>query len=131
MRFSRQEYWSGLPFPSLGDLPDTGIKPRCLALQADSLLSEISGGPKPNDSSLYKRERQTHIQKHRHRHRDEECHVTTDRLKWWCIYRPRNAKVAGNHLKLGERPGTDSPSKSPEATNPAHNLISDFWPPEL
>ena len=62
MRFSRQEYWSRLPFPSLGDLPDTGIKPRCLALQADSLLSEISGGPKPNDSSLYKRER--HIFKH-------------------------------------------------------------------
>ena len=38
--FSRQEYWSGLPFPSPGDLPDPGIKPRSLTLQADSLLSE-------------------------------------------------------------------------------------------
>ena len=35
MGFSRQEYWSGLPFPSLGDLPDPGFKPRSPALQAD------------------------------------------------------------------------------------------------
>ena len=38
--FSRQEYWSGLPFPSPGDLPDPGIKPGSPALQADSLPSE-------------------------------------------------------------------------------------------
>jgi len=38
MGFSRQEYWSGLPFPSPGDLPDPGIEPRSLALQVDSLL---------------------------------------------------------------------------------------------
>ena len=30
MKFSRQEYWSGLPFPNPGDLPDSGIKPKCL-----------------------------------------------------------------------------------------------------
>ena len=40
MEFSRQEYWSGLPFPSPGDLPDPGIEPRSPALQADALLSE-------------------------------------------------------------------------------------------
>ena len=40
MEFSRQEYWSGLPFPSPGDLPDPGIKPVSLALQADALPSE-------------------------------------------------------------------------------------------
>ena len=40
MEFSRQEYWSGLSFPSPGDLPDPGIKPRSPALQADSLPSE-------------------------------------------------------------------------------------------
>ena len=40
MGFSRQEYWSGLPFPSPGDLPDPGIEPRFPALQGDSLLSE-------------------------------------------------------------------------------------------
>ena len=43
MRFSRQEYWSGFPFPSPGDLPDPGIEPRSPALQADSLLSELPG----------------------------------------------------------------------------------------
>ena len=43
MEFSRQEHWSGLPFPSPGDLPDLGIKPRSLALQADSLPSEPPG----------------------------------------------------------------------------------------
>ena len=38
--FSRQEYWSELPFPSPGDLPNPGIKPRFPVLQADSLLTE-------------------------------------------------------------------------------------------
>ena len=45
MRFSRQEYWSGLPFPSPGDLPNPGIKPRSPALQADSLPTELCGKP--------------------------------------------------------------------------------------
>ena len=40
MEFSRQDYWSGLPFPSPEDLPNLGIEPGSLALQADSLLSE-------------------------------------------------------------------------------------------
>ena len=37
----RQEHWSGLPFPSPGDLPDPGIKPGSPALQADSLPTEL------------------------------------------------------------------------------------------
>ena len=45
MGFSKQEYWSGLPFPSPGDLPDSGIKPRSPALQADALPSETPGKP--------------------------------------------------------------------------------------
>ena len=45
MGFSRQEYWSGLPFLSLGDLPYPGIEPRSPALQAVSLLSEPPGKP--------------------------------------------------------------------------------------
>ena len=40
MGFSRQEYWSGLPFPSPGDLPNPGIEPRSPALQAEALTSE-------------------------------------------------------------------------------------------
>ena len=45
MGFSRQEYWSGLPFPSPGDLPNVGIEPRSAALEADTLLPEPSGKP--------------------------------------------------------------------------------------
>ena len=41
-----QEYWSGLPCPPPGDLPNPGIKPRSAALQADSLPSEPPGKPK-------------------------------------------------------------------------------------
>ena len=40
MGFPRQEYWSGLPFPSPGDLSDPGIEPRSPTLQVDSLPSE-------------------------------------------------------------------------------------------
>ena len=43
MRFSRQEYWSGLPFPSPGGLPDPGIKPGSPALESDALTSEPPG----------------------------------------------------------------------------------------
>jgi len=43
--FSRQEYWSGLSFPSPGDLPDLGSEPGSPALQADSLPSEPPGKP--------------------------------------------------------------------------------------
>ena len=47
-RFSRKKYWSGLPCPPPGDLPNPGIKPRSPALQADSLQSEPPGKtPKP------------------------------------------------------------------------------------
>ena len=46
MEFSRQEYWSVLPFPPPEDLPDPGIKPMSPALQADSLLSEPQGSPR-------------------------------------------------------------------------------------
>ena len=45
MGFSSQEYWSGFPFPSLGDLPDPGIEPRSPALWADTLTSESLGKP--------------------------------------------------------------------------------------
>ena len=43
MEFSRQEYWSGLPFPSPGDRPNPGVEPTPPALRADSFLSEPSG----------------------------------------------------------------------------------------
>ena len=45
MGFSTQEYWSGLPFPAPGDLPNPGIEPRSPALEADALTSEPPGKP--------------------------------------------------------------------------------------
>ena len=55
MRFSRQEYWSGLPFPSPGDLPDPGIEPRSPTLQVDALTSAFPqarrGDIRPNDQA--------------------------------------------------------------------------------
>ena len=46
MGFSRQKYWSGLPLPSPGDLPDPGVEPGSPALQADALSSEPPGKPR-------------------------------------------------------------------------------------
>ena len=45
VEFSRQEYWSGLPFPSPGDLPNPGTEPEFPTLQADALPSEPPGKP--------------------------------------------------------------------------------------
>ena len=51
MEFSRSEYWSGLPCPSPGDLPNPGIEPRSPALQADSLPAEPLGKPNQLDKA--------------------------------------------------------------------------------
>ena len=51
--FSRQEYWSGVPFPSSGDLPDPGIEASSPALQTDSLPSELQGGLVANGKLLF------------------------------------------------------------------------------
>ena len=52
MGFSREEYWSGLPFPSPGDLPNTGIEPGSPALEADALISEPEGLSKTEANKL-------------------------------------------------------------------------------
>ena len=54
MEFSRQEYWSGLPFPSPGDPPDPEIEPGSPTLQADSLLFELPGKPRECQSGYQK-----------------------------------------------------------------------------
>ena len=63
MKFSRQEYWSGQPFPSLGALPDPGIEPWSPALQVDFLLSEPRGKPnlKANTNASLLVEKQTSL----------------------------------------------------------------------
>ena len=55
MEFYRPEYWSGYPFPSPGDLPDSAIEPRSPALQADFLTAEPQGKPFINVHISYKR----------------------------------------------------------------------------
>ena len=53
MGFSRQEYWSGLPFPSPEDLADPGIKPGSPTLEADTLPSEPPGKSKKANTCVY------------------------------------------------------------------------------
>ena len=67
VEFSRQEYWSGLSFPSPGDLPDPGIEPRSPALQADALPSQPPGKPRCENWIIKKAE-----------------HQRTDAFKLWC-----------------------------------------------
>ena len=50
----RQEYWSGLPFPSPGNLPDSGIEPESPTLKADALTSEPPGKLKKNQNQNQK-----------------------------------------------------------------------------
>ena len=52
MGFSRQEYWSELPFPSPGELPDPGTEPMSPTLQADALPTELCGKPIPTSTYL-------------------------------------------------------------------------------
>ena len=53
MGFPRQEYWSGLPFPSPGDLPNPGIEPGSPAMQTDALPYEPPGKPNKKFKSIY------------------------------------------------------------------------------
>ena len=57
MGFPRQEYWGVLPFPSLGDLPNSGDEPRSPTLQADSLPSELPPGKPHNTCGVVKKEK--------------------------------------------------------------------------
>ena len=64
MGFSRQECWSGLPFPSPGDLPNPGIEPGSLALQADALPSEPPGSINAMTSVLIRKRQRDHSHSH-------------------------------------------------------------------
>ena len=61
MGFSRQEYWSGLPLPSPGDIPDPGIEPKSPTLQADTLTSEPPGEPNDKEPTCQYRKQETWV----------------------------------------------------------------------
>ena len=66
MGSSRQEYWSGWPFPSPGELPNPGIEPGFPALQADSLPSEPLGKPQVDCSFPKQRLKRSHRERGEH-----------------------------------------------------------------
>ena len=89
MEFSRQNYWSGYQFPSPGDFPNPGIEPRCLALQADSLPSELPG--KPHSVQFSHWVMSNSLQPHGLQHARFPCPTPTPRaysyscpLSQWC-----------------------------------------------
>jgi len=64
MGFSRQEYWSGLPFPLLGDLPDPAIKPMSPAWQAESLLLSHKSFPQSSSETYFNSQINTSVSRY-------------------------------------------------------------------
>ena len=129
--FSRQEYWSGLPFPSPRDFPDSGIEPGSPTLQADTLPSEPPGkrldlrvGPKSNTRCPCKRKAEGDL-----RHRDTKKAMWRQRQKW-CISTSRNTKNFWHPPEARRKAWMDSPLEPSEGSNPAYILVLNFWPPE-
>ena len=142
MEFSRQEYWSGQPFPSPGDHPDPGIKPMSSTLQADSLLSVPPGkpihemgpcksnylqmwssqiiqvGPKSHDKHSYKRPK---------RRRSCEIGVAELGVMW---LKAKEDKECWQHLEA-EDTWRILPQNLQREAGLANTLNSDFWPPEM
>ena len=84
MGFSRQDYWSGLPHPPPGDIPDSGIELTSLALQADSLLLSHQGSPDPAVSNL----NQTWERRGRYYDISLCWYIFTISLAWECGHSP-------------------------------------------
>ena len=102
MGFPRPEYWSGLPFPSPGDLPDPGNEPGSPALQVDSLPSESPGKlrigwvcPISNDEYPYKRQKR--------RHRTEERRYVDRGRDWSDVATTQEQPEATRHCKRGTK----------------------------
>ena len=101
MGFSRQEYWSGLPFPSPEDLPDPGIKPGSLAEQADSLPFELQGSPCGLETNKLKNKSSVFIwpslslpPTHTHTHTQTHTHTHTHTGRISTIQHPSQEKNA-------------------------------------
>ena len=98
MGFPRQEHWSGLPFPSPGDLPDSRIKPVSLALAGGFFITEPPGKPKfPVRSAIF------------HFIRDAEKRTFNMTLKK-CLHLWKTCPEVGGHEGIHEVPLSDDRS---------------------
>ena len=110
MEFSRQEYWSGLPFLSPGDLPNPGIKPGSPALQTDTLLSEPPGKPQKFTFfyiAIFPKIRYLHSCKCIHSENPCISHIHLPNSKYHLIflfYDPDKVMVVKNAWKFGLTP---------------------------
>lgn len=84
-------------------------------------------GPNPKDWCLYRKEKFGHT--HTHAHSERRVKMKTDQGDESTSQ--GTPSIGSDHQKLGERPGTDSPSQPPGRTNHHDTLISNFQPPEL
>ena len=133
MEFSRQEYWSGWPFPSPGDFPEPGIEPRSSSSQADSLLleppdglnrvpSKIQASLKPQNMILYGNRvfedvgsylisvgpnpmAAVLIRRLKKEYKEENAHDDGGRGGSDVLTSKHTARTAGTHQKPGERQG--------------------------
>ena len=113
MGFSKQEYWSGLPFPSPGDLPNLGIEPGSPALRADSLLAEPPG---------------KHIKKQRHHFANKGSNCQSYDFScshvwmWdWSIKKAERRRIDALNCGAGEDLESRLDSKETKPVNPKGN----------
>ena len=121
--FSRQEYWSGLPFPPPGDLPNPGVEPRSPTLQADALLSEPPGKP---HTIVYRLQSHTFV-----------CFMYFGR---WVLHTKTSINFSHPHFHglyslirvILRDPGTRNPKSTvmyPHGDNVTHALLHSHMPP--
>ena len=114
--FLRQEYWSGLPFPSPGDLPHPGIKSESPTWQMDSLPLSHQKSNLIWLVSLQEEER-------RHRHPGSSTMWRQRQGPQWCVCKPRHVKGCQLHQKQRDRHGPDPPLEPSESVWPCQYFI--------
>ena len=115
MGFSRQEYWTGLPFPSPGDLPDPGIEPRSCSFQADALTSKLKlaychfpilfAKASHMEKSKVKSQGKMHFffTGKSHSHVQGTCYIGKGKVNVWdkyVMYHKRQEMELSNHLSI-------------------------------
>ena len=130
MEFSREEYWSGLPFPSPGDLPNSRIEPKSPVLQADSLPSEPPGKPATGSPCAARQSSPSSLQLEKAlRHQQRPSATKKKKKRQESGIQVLQATSQGHHAATTARDGF-SLGVSKRIT-PADTSVSDFWLPVL